>query len=201
MIDRTGIFAGDDPFVLAQRWLDEASKTEPSDPNAMALATVDEHGLPDVRVVLLKAIETDRFVFFTNYSSRKGRQIAQSGLAAFNIHWKTLGRQIRVRGEIAKVSPEVSDAYYQSRPLGSRIGAWASNQSAPLNNRDELVAAVDDAAATHGDAPARPSHWGGYYITPLELEFWCNGEDRLHDRFRWTRQVDKKEWKINRLNP
>lgn len=201
MNDRTGIFAGDDPFEIARLWLAEATPVEPSDANAMALATVDDTGMPDVRVVLLKAIEADRFVFFTNYQSNKGRQIASSGKVAFNIHWKSLKRQIRVRGLIAKESAENSDEYYQSRPLGSRIGAWASRQSEPLASKQDLVNAVRQAELDHGESPQRPDHWGGFNITPLEIEFWSDGAFRLHDRFRWSRENTNSNWKIRRLNP
>lgn len=201
MNDRAGIFAGDDPFEIARQWLAEATPVEPSDANAMALATVDDTGMPDVRVVLLKGIEADRFVFFTNYESNKGRQIASSGKVAFNIHWKSLKRQIRVRGLIAKEPAESSDAYYQSRPLGSRIGAWASQQSAPIAEKQVLVDAVQQAELDHGETPQRPPHWGGYNITPLEIEFWSDGAFRLHDRFCWSRENTNSDWKIRRLNP
>ncbi len=201
MSDRTGIFAGDDPFQIANRWLDEACASEPNDPTASTLATVDDRGMPNIRVVLIKAIEHDGFVFFTNYSSRKGREIASSGKAAINIHWKSLGRQIRVRGAIAKVSATDSNEYYQSRPLGSRIGAWASQQSEPLGAKADLVRSVRDAEARHGQNPKRPPHWGGYRLTPTEIEFWAHGEHRLHDRFRWQRANDADGWHIQRLNP
>jgi len=201
MSDRTGIFAGDDPFQIAKRWLDEATVSELNDPTASTLATVDDRGMPNIRVVLLKAIEHNGFVFFTNYSSRKGREIASSGKAAINFHWKSLGRQIRVRGAIAKVSTTVSDEYYQSRPLGSRIGAWASQQSEPLDAKATLVRLVRDAEAKHGQDPTRPPHWGGYRLTPTEIEFWAHGEHRLHDRFRWQRADGADGWQIQRLNP
>ncbi|MGR3660867.1 MAG: pyridoxamine 5'-phosphate oxidase [Paracoccaceae bacterium] len=201
MTDRIGIFLGENPFEIAKRWLEEAALTESHDPNAMALATVDGKGLPDVRVVLLKAIEDDGFVFFTNYSSQKGQQIAGSGMAAFNIHWKSLARQIRVRGEITKVSASSSEEYYQSRPLGSRIGAWASHQSQVLESKNSLVQAVEDARTLHGETPQRPDFWGGYKITPLEIEFWADGEFRLHDRFRWSRENTGVSWNIERLYP
>ncbi len=201
MSDRTGIFAGDDPFQIAKRWLDEATVSELNDPTASTLATVDDRGMPNIRVVLLKAIEHNSFVFFTNYSSRKGQEIASSGKAAINFHWKSLGRQIRVRGAIAKVSTTVSDEYYQSRPLGSRIGAWASQQSEPLDAKATLVRLVRDAEAKHGQDPTRPPHWGGYRLTPTEIEFWAHGEHRLHDRFRWQRADGADGWQIQRLNP
>ncbi|MFV2003144.1 MAG: pyridoxamine 5'-phosphate oxidase [Paracoccaceae bacterium] len=201
MAQRDGIFAGDDPFRIAQRWLDEAWLSEPQDANAAALATVDADGMPDVRIVLIKAIGEDDFEFFTNYASRKGQQIATSGKAAFNIHWKTLGRQIRVRGSVSRLSGAASDAYFGSRPLGSRIGAWASRQSETLKSKATLVRAVQLAEAEHGDDPVRPEHWGGYVITPYEIEFWAQGEYRLHDRFRWQRKNPTAGWDVNRLNP
>jgi pyridoxamine 5'-phosphate oxidase len=201
MTDRGGIFAGDDPFQIAKRWLDEACVAEPNDPTASALATIDSRGMPNIRVILLKSIEPDGFVFFSNYSSRKGQEIAASGKAALNIHWQALGRQIRVRGTIAKVSAAASDEYFQSRPLGSRIGAWASHQSEPLSSKATMVQSVRDAKARHGQNPARPPHWGGYLITPTEIEFWAHGEFRLHDRFRWQRADSMPDWQIQRLNP
>lgn len=201
MTDRNGIFAGTDPLAIARRWLDEADAAEPDNPTAGALATVDGDGMPNVRIILLKAIEPDGFVFFSNYDSRKGREIEASGKAALNFHWKALGRQIRVRGAVTKVSAAASDDYFQSRPLGSRIGAWASQQSAPIKSRATLVKSVRDAEARHGKNPPRPPHWGGYLITPVEIEFWANGEFRLHDRFRWQRANSMQDWQIQRLNP
>ena len=199
--DRTGIFEGDDPFAIATRWLAEAEPVEPSDPNAMALSTVAADGLPNTRIVLLKAIETDSFVFFTNYESAKAQEIAATGKVSFVLHWKSLARQIRVRGTIGKVSDAESDAYYVTRALGSRIGAWASKQSSPLASRGALMRAVALETAKHGTAPTRPPHWGGYRIDPVEIEFWAAGEFRLHDRFRWTRDGAGSAWKIQRLNP
>ncbi len=201
MTDRGGIFSGEDPFAIARRWLAEAEPVEPSDPNAMALSTVDDDGLPNTRIVLLKAIETDSFVFFTNYESAKGREIAATGKASFVLFWKSLARQIRARGAIAKVSDEDSDAYYATRPLGSRIGAWASKQSSPLASRAALMRAVVLETAKRGTSPKRPPHWGGYRIIPQEIEFWAAHEFRLHDRFRWTRETPDSAWEIQRLNP
>lgn len=201
MADRDGVFAGDDPFVIAERWLAEAEKTEPNDPNAMSLATVDEAGLPDVRIVLLKAVEDGSFVFFTNYDSRKGQELATSGKAAINLHWKTLRRQLRVRGNVEKVSAARSDQYYHSRDLGSRIGAWASLQSQPMARKSELIKNVAKAQAAHGLSPARPPHWGGFRIIPDEIEFWADGRFRLHDRFRWSRTAALDNWTIQRLFP
>lgn len=201
MTDRTGIFAGENPFELARTWLAEAEGREINDPDAIALSTVDENGLPNVRMVLLKSIEDDAFVFYTNYGSAKGRELEQSGKAAFVMHWKTLQRQIRVRGVVEKEDGDVADAYYKSRNLKSRLGAWASSQSQPLESRATLVAKVAKAAAKHGVNPERPPFWGGYRIFPLEVEFWADGEHRLHNRFRWTRQAIGETWKISRLSP
>lgn len=201
MTDRTGIFAGDDPFVLAQSWLDEAVAQEINDPNAIALATVDAEGLPNVRMVLLKEIEAEAFVFYTNYGSAKGQEIAASGKAAFVMHWKSLRRQIRVRGLVTREEGPQADAYYASRSLQSRLGAWASQQSQPLSSRGALMADVAKITLTHGPTPRRPPFWGGFRIVPLEIEFWADGAFRLHDRFRWSRTAPTDAWKILRLNP
>jgi len=201
MVGRNGIFAGDDPFALTRSWLEAAGAGEPSDPNAMALASVDADGLPNVRMVLLKEIEADAFVFYTNYESAKGQELIASGKAAFVLHWKSLARQVRVRGLVEKEDGPQADAYYASRPLGSRIGAWASAQSRPLKSKAALVAAVARTGVAHGANPGRPPHWGGFRIRPLEMEFWANGEFRLHDRFRWRRAGLAETWKIQRLNP
>lgn len=187
MTDRSGIFAGDNPFHIARRWLAEAEAVEPNDPNAIALATVDAQGLPNVRMVLLKEIEDDAFVFYTNYGSAKAREIEGSGTAAFVLHWKSLHRQIRVRGTVTREDGPAADAYYASRSLKSRLGAWASRQSQPLDSRLSLMAEVARVTAQHGPMPARPPFWGGYRIHPVEIEFWADGAFRLHDRFRWTR--------------
>ncbi len=201
MTDRGGIFAGDDPFALARAWMAEAADKEPSDPNAIALATVDHDGLPNVRMVLLKEIEAAAFVFYTNYESRKAAEIEGAGKAAFVLHWKSLARQVRVRGLVAREDGPLADAYYRSRSLRSRLGAWASRQSQPLGSRAELMAEVARMTAQHGINPDRPPHWGGYRITPLEIEFWADGAFRLHDRFRWSRKSVDTAWTITRLNP
>lgn len=200
-MDRTGIFAGDDPFVIAKAWLAEAEAQEINDPNAIALATVDADGLPNVRMVLLKDIEDAAFVFYTNYGSKKGQEITASGKAAFVMHWKSLRRQVRVRGLVVREEGPQADAYYASRSLKSRLGAWASDQSKPLSSRTHLMAEVAKVTATHGINPARPPFWGGFRIIPLEIEFWADGAFRLHDRFRWSREVPENAWEITRLNP
>ena len=203
---RADIFAGDDPFALAQRWLDEAASGELNDPNAVALATADGSGLPNVRMVLLKEIEAGilggGFVFYTNHDSAKGRELAENPQAALVMHWKSLRRQVRARGPVEQVSAQQSDEYYASRAYQSRIGAWASKQSRPLRSRPALVAEAAKYAARYPKSPPRPPHWGGYRIRPLEMEFWADGEYRLHDRFRWTRRdVKSAEWSRTRLNP
>lgn len=200
-MDRTGIFAGNDPFQIAQNWLTEAEASEINDPNAIALATVDAQGLPNVRMVLLKDIEPDAFVFYTNYGSAKGKELEASGKAAFVLHWKSLRRQIRVRGLISREEGPAADAYYASRSLKSRLGAWASQQSQPLSSRTHLMAEVAKITATHGPNPKRPPFWGGFRLVPLEMEFWADGAFRLHDRFKWSRQAIESEWEIHRLNP
>jgi pyridoxamine 5'-phosphate oxidase len=205
-VDRTGIFAGDDPFLLARDWLAEAERTEPNDPNAIALATVDAEGMPNVRMVLLKEIEAvgggeGAFVFYTNYGSKKGQEIAASGKAAFVLHWKSLRRQIRVRGLTAREEGPQADAYFASRSLKSRLGAWASQQSQPLSSREHLMAEAARVGVTRGPNPPRPAFWGGIRIRPVEIEFWADGNFRLHDRFRWSRDVTENRWLTQRLYP
>lgn len=219
MSERNRIFAGDDPFAIAAVWLDEARATEPNDPNAIALATVDADGLPDVRMVLLKSIDPAGpdagFVFYTNYGSAKGRQIADTGTAAFVMHWKSLRRQVRVRGTVTREEGPEADAYYRSRALESRIGAWASDQSQPLDSRAALMTRVAREGLRLGLNPPRPPFWGGLRIRPVQVEFWADGAFRLHDRFRWTRLADGATpapgaeavrnaaglWQVERLNP
>ncbi|MCE8508112.1 pyridoxamine 5'-phosphate oxidase [Ruegeria pomeroyi] len=201
MSDRTGIFAGDDPFAIAREWLAEAEQSEPNDPNAIALATVDASGLPNVRMVLLKEIEPAAFVFYTNYESAKAIELEQAGKAAFVMHWKSLRRQIRVRGTITREAGSQADAYYASRSLKSRLGAWASRQSRPLSSRAALMAEVAKITAAKGPNPPRPPFWGGFRLTPVEIEFWADGAFRLHDRFVWRRAEPGESWNIQRLNP
>ena len=203
---RSGIFAGEDPYALAREWLAEAEKTEPKDANAMALSTVDRSGLPNVRMVLLKEIEASQvrggFVFYTNFESAKGRELEAVMKAAMVMHWKSLDRQVRVRGVVEKVPAAQADAYYDSRAYQSRIGAWASKQSRPLSSRRSLLAEVAKLAAKYPRKPPRPPFWGGFRIRPVEIEFWANGDFRLHDRFRWTRMSpDAAAWTVQRLNP
>lgn len=201
MEKRSGIFAGDDPFVLSQKWLEEATTSELNDPNAIALSTVDSSGLPNVRMVLLKEIEQDAFIFYTNYGSAKAQELEHAGKAAFVVHWKSLRRQIRVRGTISREDGAQADAYYESRSLKSRLGAWASDQSRPLDSRAALMAKVAKITATHGTNPKRPPFWGGFRLVPVEIEFWADGDFRLHDRFKWWREGPSAAWNVTRLNP
>ena len=201
MEERTGIFSGDDPFQIASSWLQEAEKSEINDHNAIALATVDSEGLPNARMVLLKDIEANAFVFYTNYNSQKGQEINTSGKVAFVLHWKSLRRQIRVRGLIEKENGTIADNYFTSRSLQSRIGAWASPQSSPLESRQQLMKEVARQTAQKGINPKRPPHWGGFRILPLEIEFWSDGAFRLHDRFQWRRKAVSAPWHVQRLAP
>lgn len=193
------IFGATDPFDLTRAWMVEATATEPNDPNAMALASVDSDGMPDVRIVLLKEVEAAAFVFYTNYDSAKGEELDQAGKAALVLHWKTLRRQVRVRGTVTRVSGTQSDAYFATRALDSRLGAWASHQSQPLDSRRTLIDAVESRRAEFGEAPPRPPHWGGYRIAPTAIEFWQDGEFRLHDREVWHPAPDG--WMVQRLYP
>ena len=201
MSDRSGIFAGEDPFAIARAWLSEAEASEPNDPNAIALASVDADGLPNVRMVLLKDIEDAAFVFYTNYGSAKGQELTQSGKAAFVMHWKSLRRQIRVRGLVTREEGAQADEYYASRSLRSRLGAWASAQSRPLNSRTNLIAEVAKVSLQQGTNPKRPPFWGGFRLAPVEIEFWADGAFRLHDRFQWKRADPASDWVVRRLNP
>ncbi len=188
------------PLQLFSAWLEEARKTEINDPEAMALASVDASGMPSVRIVLLKEIMDDGFVFYTNYESRKAAELLQTRKAAFTIHWKSLRRQVRVCGEVEKVPAAQSDAYFASRPRGSQIGAWASQQSRPLASRKELEQAVSENETRYSGTVPRPPHWGGFLLRPHEMEFWADGAYRLHDRFRFTRSAGTR-WSAQRLFP
>lgn len=201
MSERDGIFAGDDPFVIARSWLEEARESEINDPDAIALSTVDDQGMPNARMVLLKDIEDAAFVFYTNYTSKKAQELDSAGAAAFVMHWKSLRRQIRVRGHVTREDGPAADAYFASRSLKSRLGAWASQQSQPLSSRGALMAEVAKVTAQHGPNPKRPPFWGGFRIVPVEMEFWADGAFRLHDRFRWTRPDADAPWEVARLNP
>jgi pyridoxamine 5'-phosphate oxidase len=192
----------DEPFALFTQWLDAAEKKEPNDPNAMALATVDANGLPDVRMVLLKAANEEGFVFYTNSESAKGQELLANMKAAAVLHWKSLRRQVRFRGPVELVSEAEADAYFASRPLQSRIGAWASEQSRPLESKFALEAAVAKYAAKFAlrEIP-RPPYWKGYRIRPLAVEFWADGAFRLHDRIQFRRETLQSAWQKQRLFP
>ncbi|MBX3453835.1 pyridoxamine 5'-phosphate oxidase [Ferrovibrio sp.] len=190
-----------DPFAHFEAWFAEASRTEPNDPNAMAIATVDGDGLPNLRMVLLKGHDGDGFVFYTNFESAKGRELLSHPKTAALFHWKSLRRQVRIRGPVSQVSDAEADAYFASRPRDSRIGAWASAQSRPLQGRFELEASVAKYAAKYaiGEVP-RPPHWSGFRIAPQSIEFWADRPFRLHDRLVYSRSQDGG-WTTERLYP
>jgi len=190
-----------DPFELFEEWFEEAKNTEVNDPNAMALASVDASGMPDVRVMLMNGRDKRGFIFFTNLESAKGQELKANPKAAAVFHWKALRRQVRVRGPVEQVSPELADTYFATRPLGSRVGAHASKQSRPLENREQLIARTREIEQKFGDDVPRPKHWSGFRILPLEIEFWKDGEFRLHDRVVFQRAHQDEKWKRVRLNP
>jgi pyridoxamine 5'-phosphate oxidase len=191
-----------DPFDLFRVWLDEVLAADPLDPTAMTLATVDGEGRPSARVVLLKGYDEQGFVFYTSYESRKGRELASNPHAALVFFWPKLDRQVRVEGMVEKTSREESDAYFQSRPLGARLGAWASEQSAVITNRDELEERLREVTERFGDGPVPlPDFWGGFRVRPEVLEFWQGRPSRLHDRIRYTREEEGEGWHIERLSP
>ncbi|MCX8996378.1 pyridoxamine 5'-phosphate oxidase [Rhizobiaceae bacterium BDR2-2] len=194
--------AEEEPFALFERWLKDAETAEVNDPNAVALATVDETGLPNVRMVLLKGYDTAGFVFYTNFESRKGREILGQKKAAMCFHWKSLRRQVRIRGPVEPVTDAEADAYYASRPRGSRIGAWASKQSRPLESRFALEKAVAEYTAKYaiGEIP-RPQYWSGFRIRPTSIEFWHDRPFRLHDRVLFERGAPDAPWGKARLYP
>jgi pyridoxamine 5'-phosphate oxidase len=191
-----------DPFQLFAEWFEDAKKSEVNDPDAMALSTVDEEGLPNVRMVLMKDFDEKGFVFYTNFESQKGQEILATGKAAVVFHWKSLRRQVRVRGLTEPVSDAEADAYFKSRPRDSRIGAWASQQSRPLTARFELETAVAVNTARFGiaDIP-RPPHWSGIRIKPLSIEFWHDRPFRLHDRVVFRRPQIGSVWTTAKLYP
>ena len=201
MEKRNEIFEGEDPFVIAQRWLNEAEQVELNDPNAMALSTVDESGMPNARMVLLKSVDKDSFVFYTNYGSIKAKESFSAGKVAFVIHWKSLRRQIRCRGTIEREEGAIADEYFLSRSPRSRVGAVASKQSKELESRQILMDRVSKIKQEQGNDVVRPAFWGGIRIRPVELEFWADGDERLHDRFRWEFLEKNASWSIKRLYP
>ncbi|MGI9513107.1 MAG: pyridoxamine 5'-phosphate oxidase [Anderseniella sp.] len=192
----------DEPLQLFADWLEEARASEPNDPTAMSVATVDGDGLPNVRMTLLKGFDERGFVFYTNFESQKGTEILASRKAALGFHWKSLRRQVRLRGPVEVVSEEEADAYYESRPRDSRIGAWASQQSRPLESRFALEKAVAKYAAKYaiGNVP-RPPQWSGFRVRPIYIEFWKDGAFRLHDRMVFQRDGDDGGWSKTRLYP
>jgi len=191
--------ATDGPLALFNQWMDEAIAHDVSEPTAMTLATVGDHGRPSTRVVLLKGCDERGFVWFTNYDSRKGRELAQQPFAALQFHWVEMERVVRIEGRVEKTSAQESDDYFKSRPLDSRLGAWASPQSQPISSRAVLVANAAKAAVQHGLNPDRPPHWGGYRLQPDRFEFWQGRRSRLHDRLCFARDADG--WVRSRLAP
>ena len=191
-----------DPFAAFEEWFARARETEPNDPHAMAVATVDARGLPDVRMVLLNARDGRGFVFFTNFGSAKGQELLDHPEAAMVMHWKSLRRQVRARGPVQVVAPEEADAYFMTRSRGSQIASSASEQSRPLDRRATLDARVASLTRSLGDGPVpRPPHWSGFRIIPLQLEFWQDGPFRLHDRMQFNRTAPDQAWTRRRLYP
>ena len=194
--------AADEPFALFEAWLNEAIKSEPNDPNAMALATVDQDGLPDVRMVLMKGFDAEGFVFYSHIASAKGRELAANPKAALLFHWKSLRRQVRIRGPVSAVTQAEADAYFATRPKQAQIGAWASKQSQPLESRFAFEQAIAKVAAKYmvGEVP-RPPGWSGWRIAPLQFEFWHDRPFRLHDRLEFRREALQLPWTKTRLYP
>jgi pyridoxamine 5'-phosphate oxidase len=190
-----------DPIRQFEAWFAQAVDAQLPEPNAMTLATVGANGRPSARIVLIKGVDATGFRFYTNYESRKGHELAAHSDAALLFHWVELERQVRIEGRVEKTSAEDSDAYYASRPLGSRIGAWASAQSQVIESRAALEAAEQDISARYGETPPRPPHWGGYRLVPDTIEFWQGRPSRLHDRVQYTRERDAGDWTIVRLSP
>lgn len=196
--DRTDL----DPFAVFEEWFALAKDAESNDPHAMALASVDADGMPDVRMVLLNARDARGFCFFTNFNSDKGAQLLAHPKAAMVMHWKSLRRQVRMRGDVEVLTSAEADAYYGSRPKGSQIASAASQQSSPLASRQTLIDEVADLTAKVGDGQmTRPAHWSGFRIVPASIEFWKDGEFRLHDRVRFTRATPGQAWTSTRLYP
>ena len=199
---RAGLAEADadrDPLRQFERWFEDAVRARLPLPNAMTLATVGADGAPSARIVLLKGIEAGGFTFYTNYRSRKARELEARAMACLLFVWPELERQVRIDGRVERVSAAESDAYYASRPLGARLSAWASPQSERVGSRATLEAAMEEARRRHGEAPPRPAHWGGYRVLPTELEFWQGRADRLHDRLLYAREAG--DWRIARLAP
>jgi pyridoxamine 5'-phosphate oxidase len=189
------------PFRQFDTWFQQAVDAKLPEPNTMTLATVDSRGRPSARIVLIKGVDERGFVFFTNYESRKGRELAANPYASLLFYWIELERQVRIEGSIVKTSAEESDTYFASRPLGSRIGAWASDQSQVIESRSQLEAREREISLQYGEHPPRPPHWGGYRLVPEAIEFWQGRPSRLHDRLRYTRSSDSSDWQVARLAP
>ena len=203
---RAGLSESDadrDPMRQFERWFEDALRAKLPLPNAMTLATVSRDGAPAARVVLLKGVEHGGFVFYTNYRSRKAREIGERAQACLVFLWSDLERQVRITGRVEKVDAADSDAYFVTRPAGARLSAWASEQSEKVASRAVLEQAMAEAKARYGDSPPRPPHWGGYRVTPTEIEFWQGRADRLHDRLLYTREAGNVDgsWRIERLAP
>ena len=188
-----------DPIHQFKNWFQSALSAGVAEPNAMTLSTVDAQGQPSSRIVLLKDIDHRGFTFYTNYESKKGRDLAGNNRAAVTIFWPGLERQVGIRGACEKVPRPESDAYYKSRPLGSRLGAWVSTQSTAIPNRDYLEAKLQEVTAKYGENPPLPPYWGGFVLRPETMEFWQGRPNRLHDRFLYTRA--RETWQIDRLSP
>ncbi|MGA3248760.1 MAG: pyridoxamine 5'-phosphate oxidase [Paraburkholderia sp.] len=189
------------PFRQFDAWFAQAVDAKLPEPNTMTLATVDSRGRPSARIVLVKGVDERGFVFFTNYESRKGRELADNPHASLLFYWIELERQVRIEGNVVKASPAESDQYFESRPLGSRIGAWASEQSQVIESRAVLEAREREISAKYGEHPPRPPHWGGYRLIPDAIEFWQGRPSRLHDRLLYTRAVEGGDWQLARLSP
>ncbi len=197
-----GIAIANDPFTLFADWLKAAEKSEPNDPNAMAVATADSSGMPDIRMVLLKGHDDRGFVFYTNKQSKKGNELSANPQAALNFHWKSLKRQIRILGPVSDVSDEEADAYFASRAKDSQIGAWASQQSRPMQTRFEFEKRIATFAAKYGLVKVpRPPYWSGYRVMPLRIEFWRDRPFRLHDRLVYMREAEGAPWTTQKLYP
>jgi len=192
----------DDPIQLFKIWMDEAKKSELNDPNALSLATSNKDNIPSVRMVLLKGFNQNGFVFYTNLNSQKGNELKENPKAAMCFHWKSLLRQIRISGTVTKVEDKVADQYYNSRDYESRIGAWASKQSSKLANRDELVNSIKEYRHKFNDENnvPRPSHWSGWNLSPSSIEFWLDGDSRIHERLKYT-SVKNGNWIKSLLSP
>ena len=191
-----------DPIDLFEVWMNEAKKTELNDPNALALATSDQNNSPSIRMVLLKDFNKDGFVFYTNLNSQKGSELKNNPKASMCFHWKSLLRQVRINGKVQKVSKEVADEYYNSRGYDSRIGAWASKQSTILNNRDELLNAIEEYKKkfSNKENVPRPDYWSGWNLIPVSIEFWLDGDSRIHERLKYTKN-DENNWVRSLLSP